>query len=132
MSADAIRGYIKALRKIRKVTQPVLAKAISMPLPTYKDWERGVTTDIKAPYLVRALIFLHGSVDQIASFSEESTNEDGANLAEEWVSREKVVEALKPDAIETPQERARLDRLIDLMASGTDPIDAARIVQREG
>lgn len=126
VSADAIRGYIRTLRQERKVTQPVLAKAINMALRTYKDWELGNVTDIKAPYLLRAVQFLNGSYEQIASLPDEATAEDGEALARAW-----VVEQLGPTPNETPEERARLTRLIDLLAEGVPPQEAAEIVRRE-
>jgi len=121
MSAHALRGYIKTLRTKRGVTQAEIAEQISMPLPTYKDWERGITKDIKTPYLVRAVQYLHGSFEQIASLSDTATIEDGEALA-----RELAMETLVPLPVETPQEESRMDRLLRLLADGLSPQEAAR------
>ncbi|MEI8167011.1 MAG: helix-turn-helix transcriptional regulator [Chloroflexales bacterium] len=126
MSADALRGYIKRLRVERGVTQAEIAERIRMPLPTYKDWERGSTKDLKTPYMLRAVQFLRGSFEQIVGLSDAATVEDGANLA-----RERVVALLAPTITETPSEAARINRLIDLLAQGVPPEEAARRVQRE-
>lgn len=132
MSADAIRGYVKTLRRERKKTQPDVAKHIDMPLSTYKDWERGITKDIKTPHLVRIIRFLKGSFDQIAELSDKSTIEDGEVLAKDWVTRQQVVDAFAPTSNETPQEESRVNRLIDLLEAGIDAQEAARIVKRGG
>ncbi len=121
MSAHALRGYIKTLRTKRGVTQAEIAEQISMPLPTYKDWERGITKDIKTPYLVRAVQYLHGSFEQIASLSDTATIEDGEALA-----RELAMETLVTLPVETPQEESRMDRLLRLLADGLSPQEAAR------
>lgn len=130
MSANAIRGYVKTLRVKRKKTQVDVAKHIDMPITTYKDWERGITKDIKTPHLLRIVQFLQGSVDQIAKFSDELTTEDGAALAEQWVEQHEVVAEFAPKPDESPREAARVNRLIELLASGVDPQEAAQIVQR--
>ncbi len=126
MSSNALRGYIKALRVGRGKTQPDVASRIGMAVTTYKDWERGITKDIKTPYLVRAVQFLEGSFDQIAGFSDDTTADDGAKLA-----RQLIAEAFASDDQETPEEASRLTRLIDLLARGVAPDEAARIVQHE-
>lgn len=126
VSADAIRGYIRTLRKERKVTQPALAKAMKMALRTYKDWELGNSADIKAPYLLRAVEFLHGSYKQIAGLSEEATTQDGEALARAW-----VVQQLAPAPDDSPVVAVNLNRLIDLLAQGVPPQEAAEIVRRE-
>jgi hypothetical protein len=97
-----------------------------MALRSYKDWELGNVSDIKAPYLLRAVQFLHGSYEQIADLSDEATAEDGETLARAW-----VVAELAPAADETPAEQARLNHLIDLLAQGVPPQEAAEIVRRE-
>ncbi len=126
MSADALRGYIKALRSERGVTQPELAQRIGMPLTTYKDWERGITKDIKTPYLIRAVQFLRGSFDHIAGMGDTATSADGVNLA-----RELVVTTLAPHPAETLEKRDRVDLLIHLLAEGIPPAEAAQRVLHE-
>jgi transcriptional regulator with XRE-family HTH domain len=126
VSPDAIRGYIRALRQSRKVSQAALAEAIQMAVRTYKDWELGATANIDAPHMLRAMRVLEGSLDQIADLPTGATAEDGAALARAW-----VVSAAAPREEETPDEARRLNRLIDLLAQGVAPDEAARIVQRE-
>lgn len=129
MSANALRGYIKTLRTERGVTQAEIADRIGMPLPTYKDWERGVTKDIKTPYLVRAVHFLRGSLEQIASISDAATTEDGADLARQLiVSAFMPSPAPSPSSDEIPEESSRLDRLLDLLEQGLPADEAARRV----
>jgi transcriptional regulator with XRE-family HTH domain len=123
VSAEAIRSYIRTLRQARKISQPALASSIKMALRTYKDWELGATASIDAPYLLRAVRVLSGSLDQLSSLPEHATAEDGAALAREW-----VVAEFAPHEDETPEEEDRLNRLIDLLAQGVPPDEAARRV----
>ncbi len=120
VSADAIRGYVRTLRQLRKVSQPKLAEAIGMAVRTYKDWELGTTKGIDAEYLLRAVKYLHGELNQLSSLLDSATAEDGATLARE------VIETLAPIPVETPQEESRMDRLLRLLADGLSPQEAAR------
>lgn len=132
VSAEAIRGYVRTLRQERKISQPKLAQAIKMALRTYKDWELGVTAKIDASYVLRAVRFLNGSFDQLADLEDDATQKDGEALARKWITRAEVVDAFAPTPNETPQDRARINRLIDLLATGMDAQEAARIVKSEG
>ena len=131
VTADALRSYVRTLRKGRKVSQPKLAEAIGMALRTYKDWELGTTVNIDAPYLIRAVQFLGGSLEQLANLPGTATAEDGARLAEQWLSRDAVVAEFAPRPDETPEEASRVNRLLELLARGVPPDEAARRVLSE-
>lgn len=127
MSAQAIRGYIRTLRTERGATQAEVADHIKMPLTTYKDWERGITKDIKMPFALRAVKFLRGSLDQVAEMSDETTAADGEAMARAWVQSPlaKAAEEAPADDVE------RFSRYLTLVASGVAPADAAREVLPE-
>jgi transcriptional regulator with XRE-family HTH domain len=131
VSADALRGYVRTLRKGRGVSQAKLADAIKMALRTYKDWELGTTIGIEAPYLIRAITFLKGSFDQLVDLPDTATNEDGIRLADQWLTREQVVAEFAPHSNEMPEEAARVNRLLDLLAQGVPADEAARRVLHE-
>jgi transcriptional regulator with XRE-family HTH domain len=132
VSAEAIRGYIRTLRIGREKTQPDMAHAINMGLRTYKEWELGNTKDIKAPYLIRALHFLSGSIEQIASLTDAATLQDGIALAEERL-RDPLflaVEELKASGqAEQVFSDPNFNRFLDLVAGGMSPQEAAQIVR---
>jgi transcriptional regulator with XRE-family HTH domain len=129
VSADALRGYVRTLRKGRGVSQGKLADAIKMALRTYKDWELGTTISIDAPYLIRAVQYLNGSLEQVASLPDTATNEDGARIAQQWLTRDAVVAEFAPRSDETPEEARALSRLLDLLEAGVPPDEAARRVR---
>lgn len=131
VSAEAIRGYVRTLRQERKISQPKLAEAIKMALRTYKDWELGETAKIDASYVLRAVRFLNGNFDQLADLEDDATQKDGEDLARKWITRDDVLAEFASVPSNTPQERARINRLIDLLASGMDAQEAARIVKSE-
>jgi len=78
--AEAIRAYIVTLRKGRGVTLDAMADAIKMPRRTYIEWEQGRTRDIKTPFAVRAVQYLHGSLSDLARIDQLS-EEEAADLA---------------------------------------------------
>jgi transcriptional regulator with XRE-family HTH domain len=128
MTGDAIRGYVVKLREHSGLSQDKFADRIGMPQRTYLAWETGETKDIKAPYLIKALQVLGAPFEHLGRLVDKRY-EDGAQLAERWISRESVVAALTPpDA--TPEEQRRLNRLIELLAEGVPPEEAARRVLR--
>lgn len=131
VSADAIRGYIRTLRQEEEKTQEDVAEAIRMAVRTYKAWELGKTKDIKTPYLIRAVHFLQGSLDQIADLADDATQEEGAELARRWLSREEVATAIAPTPDKTPDNQARLNQFLALLGAGIDPREAAQTVLRE-
>lgn len=130
MSADGLRAYIRTLRQGRKVSQPKLAAAIDMPLRTYKSWEAGKTVTIKTSFLLRAIRYLRGSLDQLADMPVDATADDGVQLARAWLERRDVA-PLVGASDDTPEQDARLSQLIELLARGVDPATAARRVQDE-
>lgn len=131
MSANALRGYVRALRIGRGATQAEVAERISMPLQTYKDWERGATKDIKTPYLLRAVRFLRGSLDQLAEVSDSASTEDGERLALAWM--ESPLAPVVQEALQSGDAAAmdRFSRYLTLVAGGMAPTDAAREVLGE-
>jgi transcriptional regulator with XRE-family HTH domain len=131
MSAAALRGYVKTLRVKRGATQAELAEHIGMPLTTYKDWERGVTKDIKTPFLLRAVQFLRGSIDQVAGIPEGATAEDGARLADQWLNSPLAPAVAEAEASGDAAALERFNRYLSLVAGGMAPDDAARAVLAE-
>lgn len=129
MTGDAIRGYVIKMREHSKISQDKLADSIGMPQRTYIAWETGETKDIKAPFLLKALQVLGAPFAHLERLVDKRY-EDGARLAESWISRADAVAALTP-ADASPADASRLSRLIDLLADGVAPDEAARIVQRE-
>jgi transcriptional regulator with XRE-family HTH domain len=85
MSADAIRAYVRTLRRARGLSQPVVAEAIGIGVRTYKGWEMGETKDIKTPHLLRAVREVGGSLDQLAMIDDQATADDGEALARAWL-----------------------------------------------
>jgi transcriptional regulator with XRE-family HTH domain len=126
MTGDAIRGFVVALRKHSGLSQDKLAERIGMPSRTYLAWETGETKDIKVPYLLKALQVLEAPFAYLEHLIDKRY-EDGARLADRWISREAVVAALTPEDA-TPEEQRRLNRLIELLAEGVPPEEAARRV----
>jgi transcriptional regulator with XRE-family HTH domain len=45
---EAIRAYVRARRKVVKLTQEAVAAKIYLPHSTYRDWESGSTQEMKA------------------------------------------------------------------------------------
>jgi transcriptional regulator with XRE-family HTH domain len=93
VTADALRGYIKTLRQHREMSQDKLAKAMGWSRRAYIDWETGATRDIKAPQLVRGLLVLNGSFEQVAAFTDAATFEDGEHQARKWLLEEPRIQA---------------------------------------
>lgn len=79
-TAEAIRAYIVELRRERHVTIDALADAIDMPRRTYIEWEQGRTKDIKAPFVIRAIRFLHGSIAHLEQL-DKLTAAEASELA---------------------------------------------------
>lgn len=128
MTGDAIRGYVATLRKHSPFSQDKFADRIGMPQRTYLAWETGETKDIKTPHLLKALQVLGAPFEHLERLIDRSY-EDGARLAETWISRDQVIAELVPDDA-TPEERDRLNRLMELLAEGVPPAEAARRVLR--
>lgn len=126
VSSEAMRAYVRTLRKGRKVSQPRLADAIDMAVRTYKSWELGETETIKTPNLVRAVRFLNGSFDQLAEMADDATAEDGSRMAREWLDRKDVAAEFARRATETPEEASVISRLLDLLEADVPPAEAAR------
>lgn len=134
VSFEGLRGFVRELRKGRKVSQPDLAEAIGMSPRTYKAWELGNTETIKTHFVIRAVRYLHSNLDLLADIDDKTTFEQGAQIAREWVesnpgSRESVAAAFAPRADETPDVAERLNQLIVLLSRGASPEEIARLQQ---
>ncbi len=131
MSANALRGYVRTLRIGRGATQAEVAERVGMPLQTYKDWERGATKDIKTPYLLRAVRFLRGSLEQVAEMPDSAGAEDGERLAQAWIDSPLAPVVDEAQQSGDPSAVDRLSRYLTLVAGGVSPADAAREVLDE-
>jgi len=131
VSSDALRGYIKTLRVLRKVPQDKLAATIGMGRRTYIDWETGKSKDIKTPFLLRAVKALRGSFDQLVDFPDDATAEDGARLAQAWINSPLAPVVEEVQAKGRIEELERFSRYLILVAGGMAPTDAAREVLSE-
>lgn len=131
MSANALRGYVRTLRIGRGATQAEVAEAVGMPLRTYKDWEYGVTKDIKTPYLLRAVRFLRGSLEQVAEIPDSANAEDGERMAQSWINSPLAAAVEEAKASGRTEDLDRLSRYLTLVAGGMSPADAAREVLDE-
>lgn len=131
MSANALRGYTRALRIGRDKTQADVAAHLGMPLSTYKDWEYGKTKDIKTPYLLRAVLYLRGSLEHLASLSMDATAEDGERLAELWVNSPLATAVEEARAAGDHEALERFSRYLQLVARGVPAEAAAREVLGE-
>jgi transcriptional regulator with XRE-family HTH domain len=85
VQGDGVRGYIRALRDGRGVTQGQLALAIGLKERAYSLWETGKTEEIKATLLLRALRVLRGSF-QFLGLLEDASTEEGERLARSWLA----------------------------------------------
>lgn len=132
VSSEAIRGYIRTLRQDRKVSQPKLAEAVKMALRTYKSWELGETEGLDAAFFLRIIRALHGDMEGLTDLPDTATYEDGVTLARGRVTRAEAIATLAPAPDETPAQAARINRLIELLAEGLDPQEAARRVLQGG
>jgi transcriptional regulator with XRE-family HTH domain len=115
----------------RRKTQAETAQHIGMPLQTYKDWERGATKDIKTPYLLRAVRFLKGSVDQLTEIPDNANAEDGEVLARAWITSPLAAAVAEAQANGQGEAVEQFIRFLTLVAAGKSPADAAREVLPE-
>lgn len=110
------------------MSQDELAERIGISPRAYTAWERGEIQDIKATYFFSALRALYGQSERILELTDESTEEDGGSIAEEWLSRTKDDYMVM---IERQREQSQLKRLLILLAEGVEPQQAAIIVLEE-
>lgn len=80
VTSQAVRAYIVGLRKSQGITIDAVVEAIRMPRRTYIAWEQGETKDIKAPFAIRAVKFLKGSLKVLEDI-DQLTPEQVAKLA---------------------------------------------------
>lgn len=117
VTPDALRGYIKTLRQRRGWSQDKLAKAMEWSRRAYIDWETGGTKDIKAPQLVRGILALGGSFDQVAAIPEGSTFEDGERIANDWLYKEpRILEAVREIEESPVSHREKAAQLLQIAA----------------
>lgn len=81
-TADGLRGYLEALRRLRKVTQAELGGAMGISARAVLDWEQGRTGTISAASALQAIAYLRGAfADLEALVGEQATEEDGRAVA---------------------------------------------------
>ena len=111
-SVDGVRGYIRALREGRSVTQGAAAQAAGLSLRSYTDWELGRTDEIKTGPLMRLLSTLEGSAEHIRRLIEGRARvAEGEELARQQLAippekREVMIEAidtLRGDGLTNPE-----------------------------
>lgn len=101
MSGDSMRAYIRRRRDLLGYTQESLAKALSVPYPTYRDFESGATQELKAGLFARVVDVLNIPVEHIKQLGKrEFSTADADQLAGEL---------LTADQVAAIQERARTD-----------------------
>lgn len=142
----AAGAYLRALREGQGLSaEDVAAKMTAMLKPVSGDpkpvsastiWriEEGEGRVGPTGYRLNAyLIIVNGLIDHLNKlmFDPAATAAEGERLARQHLTREEVVQAFAPTPNETPRDRARINRLIDLLATGIDPQEAARIVKSE-
>lgn len=55
MSEAALRAYVRARRKQAQYSQPIMAQMLGVPYATYRDYEGGVTKDLRGSLLLRVI-----------------------------------------------------------------------------
>lgn len=111
---DALRVYMRVLRKGRDKTQAEFADAIGLSLRAYTDWERGRTRTVKDNVLSRMVDVLGAKPEHITALLEGSVSLDRAR------EMAAMLTGTQPDPIDT---------LIDGLPPDATPDEAARIVK---
>lgn len=64
--SDALRVYLRELRIKRGFTQEKAADAIGWSARSFNDWETGKNDDIKSRFLIRLVLLLNASWDDVS------------------------------------------------------------------
>lgn len=115
-----VAAYLADLRTSRKISRARLAEMVgTTEMSILRIEKQG--QEPSGALLVRLVAALGASWEVITKLVDSPDDE---------ASRVAAIAALTPEAA-TPEEDARLSRLIDLLAEGVPPDEAARRVQRE-
>jgi transcriptional regulator with XRE-family HTH domain len=83
---DAVRLYLRELRDLQGITQQDAADNIGWSLRAYSDWETGKTNDIKFRFIVRLVVLVGASWEDISQLELDNfAPDDGARLAEKRI-----------------------------------------------
>jgi transcriptional regulator with XRE-family HTH domain len=85
--SDALRIYLRELRIKRGITQEKAADAIGWSSRSFNEWETGKNDDIKSRFLIRLVLLLDASWDDVSSLEIDNiSNEDAAKLSDKRAS----------------------------------------------
>lgn len=109
-SMDGVRRYLYELRDKQNISQKTLAKVMRMSSRALIDWEAGVTADIKAGALFRAVDYLEGSIDEVRDLIlKERSAEYGQELAEKRLRARQEGRLI----VAPPRPTANVEREVD-------------------
>jgi transcriptional regulator with XRE-family HTH domain len=77
--SDEVRLYLRDLRIKQGFSQEKVSENIGWSLRSFSDWETGKSGDIKSRYLIRLVVFLCASWEEIVrlELTEITEQEDG-------------------------------------------------------
>lgn len=130
----AVGSYLATLRSGLGLTQLDAANEVGVDIKTIQNWEKGK----KVPYshLLAAFVkFVRADpwvVNELL-LDEQADAESGRKLALVQLKDplQEVVEEIKERGIDLSQPNIILDHFLDLVSSGMNPQDAAKIVRTE-
>lgn len=124
---EALRIYIRELRKARGITQEGLADAMGLSLRGLTRWEAGQTDEIKSGPLFKAIDYLKAPmthVQQLISNTAMSIDEVQA-LVRDWLREEQIVVSQFAASIPDDQVSEALDLIRELK---DDPLALNRLL----
>jgi transcriptional regulator with XRE-family HTH domain len=101
---EAVRGYLRELRLGQHISQDKLAEVMGITKQALLDWEKGRTQDIKTGPMLKAVRYLRGRLEDIASLAD-ATFEKGAALAAQRLA--------EPPLELNEEQKSRLQSLAD-------------------
>jgi transcriptional regulator with XRE-family HTH domain len=75
MSIERVTAYLRSLRIQKRISQSELARHMGISVRQISRWETGESRDVSSEALLRAMIFLDASFEQIIALMELPTPE---------------------------------------------------------
>lgn len=111
---DGLRAYVEYVRLAREVSQATLAAEMGFTERAYSFWLSGQTKELKQGSLLRLIVFLDLSVEDIARLDQKkSTPEEGVELAKQLLNTEeqrRVEQLIEKEGVERVVESVNLLR----------------------
>jgi transcriptional regulator with XRE-family HTH domain len=74
MSIERVTAYVRSLRIQKRISQSELARHMGLSVRQVSRWETGESRDVSSEALLRAMIFLDASFEQIVALMELPTS----------------------------------------------------------